>query len=91
MTPCRSLSQTCPEEIQARIFEPFFTTREVGEGSGLGLAIADAIVRGAGGSIRVDSAPGKGAVFRIELPSVPVVDKPFDLGALRALLEDRVR
>src|SRR2546426_787735 len=57
-----------PPEIQARVFEPFFTTQPEGEGTGLGLALARGIVEGHGGAIRVESRPGEGARFLIELP-----------------------
>jgi signal transduction histidine kinase len=57
-----------PPEIQARIFEPFFTTKPEGEGTGLGLALARGIVEGHGGAISVESRPGGGARFLIELP-----------------------
>jgi signal transduction histidine kinase len=57
------------EETRARIFEPFFTTKK--KGTGLGLAIAKQIVEQHGGSIRVDSAPGDGTRFTIELPLSP--------------------
>src|SRR5437867_606689 len=57
-----------PPEVQARIFEPFFTTQPEGEGTGLGLALARGIVEGHGGAIRVESRPGEGARFLIELP-----------------------
>ncbi|WP_373061080.1 PAS domain S-box protein [Gemmatimonas sp.] len=50
-----------------RIFEPFFTTRKVGEGSGMGLAVVHGAVLAHGGSIAVDTAPGNGTSFRIEL------------------------
>jgi signal transduction histidine kinase len=57
-----------PPEIIDRIFDPFFTTKPVGEGTGLGLGIAYQIVRSHGGAIRVESTPGRGARFRVELP-----------------------
>jgi signal transduction histidine kinase len=57
-----------PPELQARIFEPFFTTKPAGEGTGLGLAICRGILDSHGGSIRVESAPGQGAAFVIDVP-----------------------
>jgi two-component system NtrC family sensor kinase len=53
-----------------RIFNPFFTTKPVGEGTGLGLAISDGIIREHGGRIRVESLPGRGAAFIVELPYI---------------------
>jgi len=66
-----------PPEIQARIFEPFFTTKPPGEGTGLGLSLCQSIIQGFGGAIRVESPPGQGAVFSVELPvNVAANDQP---------------
>ena len=56
------------EDVQPKIFDPFFTTKEVGKGTGLGLTVAYAIVQEHGGRIRLDSQPGAGASFFVELP-----------------------
>jgi PAS domain S-box-containing protein len=63
--------------VQARIFEPFFTTKGGGGGTGLGLPAAYGAVRSSGGTITVDSAPGAGAVFTLQLPITdePVVER----------------
>jgi len=56
-------------KIQQQIFEPFFTTQPVGTGTGLGLSTAYFMISEKhGGTIRVDSAPGQGCRFIIELP-----------------------
>jgi PAS domain S-box-containing protein len=56
---------------QARIFEPFFSLRH--GGTGLGLFVSLDSVRKWGGDIRVESAPGAGAVFTVVLPALPPV------------------
>jgi two-component system NtrC family sensor kinase len=52
------------------IFHPFYTTKGVGVGTGLGLYISYEIVKKHGGDIIVDTAPGQGTEFRVELPSI---------------------
>ncbi|MFA5906886.1 MAG: ATP-binding protein, partial [Desulfobacula sp.] len=57
------------DDIQKRIFEPFFTTKEVGVGTGLGLSVSYFIItENHGGTLAVDSVPGKGTIFIIKLP-----------------------
>lgn len=58
--------------VRERIFEPFYTTKEVGKGTGLGLATVWHLVTEAGGRIQVESTPGEGSLFRVQLPVLPV-------------------
>lgn len=84
-----------PEELLPRVFEPFFTTKTEGEGTGLGLSICQGIVKEHGGRITLESRPGAGATFTVELlggsrparPSRPVPETPT-AGALRVLVVD---
>jgi CheY-like chemotaxis protein len=64
-----------PAEILPRIFDPFFTTKPAGVGTGLGLSLVDTIAQEHGGEVRVESEPGHGAKFVIELPSAPAQEE----------------
>jgi two-component system OmpR family sensor kinase len=72
------------QEDQARIFERFFKVDKArsggeGRGTGLGLAISREIVSAHGGHIRLDSAPGRGSRFTVELP----LSRPDDTTQVR--------
>jgi PAS domain S-box-containing protein len=56
------------EETCRRAFEPFFTTKPVGKGTGLGLSVVHDVVEQCGGSVSVESAPGRGTDVRVTLP-----------------------
>ncbi len=60
-----------PGDIQERIFDPFFSTKAEAKGVGLGLAVVYGIVKRHGGTISVESTPGSGATFTIEIPRKP--------------------
>jgi signal transduction histidine kinase len=62
------------EKTQARLFEPFFTTKK--RGTGLGLSIVRQIIDLHGGTIEVESRPGKGTKFTINLPLNSSVENP---------------
>jgi signal transduction histidine kinase len=59
-----------PSDQLGRVFEPFFSTKG-DHGTGLGLSITRQLVQDLGGEIRVESEPGHGACFTVELPSRP--------------------
>jgi PAS domain S-box-containing protein len=57
-------------EATERIFDPFFTTKKVGEGTGMGLSVVHGIIKSHGGTIIVESSPGKGSAFSVFLPAI---------------------
>jgi two-component system, OmpR family, sensor histidine kinase KdpD len=69
-----------PAAEKARIFEPFYQATEElhngHRGSGLGLAIVRGFVEANGGRVWVESLPGQGATFVVELPLEPVAAPP---------------
>jgi CheY-like chemotaxis protein len=56
------------QDTLEKCFDPFFTTKPIGVGTGLGLSTAYGIIKSHEGTIRVDSKPGEGAVFRVQFP-----------------------
>ncbi|MBW1783998.1 MAG: histidine kinase, partial [Deltaproteobacteria bacterium] len=57
------------EATRKRVFEPFFTTKGPGEGTGLGLSVSYFIITEEhGGTVTVESSPGAGVTFIIQLP-----------------------
>jgi signal transduction histidine kinase len=58
-----------PDAVRDKIFQPFFTTKPTGEGTGLGLSLSyDIVTKGHGGELKMESAPGTGTDFIIQLP-----------------------
>jgi signal transduction histidine kinase len=71
-----------PEELRDRMFDAFVTTKAPGAGTGLGLHLTrEIVVRDHGGSIEVDSRPGR-TVIRVLLPVTP--PEPTSEAARRA-------
>ena len=57
-------------DVLARLWEPFVTTKSADKGTGLGLSTTRGIITNHGGFIRLDTAPGLGASFRVYLPAI---------------------
>lgn len=80
------------EEFMKKLFNPFEQEVHTNGGTGLGLAITKNLIALAGGSILVESKPGEGSSFQVEIPfslsqvSTPPNDKEF--GDLKILIAD---
>jgi two-component system, NtrC family, sensor kinase len=57
-------------QVVERVFEPFFTTKPHGQGTGLGLSQVYGLCTQAGGTARIESAPGRGTEVKLFLPAV---------------------
>ncbi len=64
------------EQTRERIFDPFFSTK--GPGRGLGLAAVQGIVKSAGASLRVESAPSRGSLFEVDFPAAKLTPAADD-------------
>jgi signal transduction histidine kinase len=90
-------------ELQSQIFDPFFTTKSLGKGTGLGLSVCHGIIGEHDGQIWVESTPGEGTRFYVQIPvaafedgdtqgpdaSQPVVEKQ-GIGRLLVVEDDEV-
>jgi PAS domain S-box-containing protein len=73
------------QEMLSHIFEPFFTSKAPGKGTGLGLPMVYGVAKQCGGTIEVESIPGRGSLFTILLPLTdksPPGEEAFDLSDL---------
>jgi signal transduction histidine kinase/HAMP domain-containing protein len=68
-----------PADVIAKVFDPFVTT--TADGTGLGLSISYGIIREHGGTLTVESPPGCGAIFTIELPTTEAEPAPAGVPA----------
>ena len=73
------------ETVRARAMEPFFTTKPVGMGTGLGLAQVYGVTHECGGTLLIESEPGRGTTVRLLLPPaiLPQLAAPAEAGQAR--------
>ncbi|MDX2182779.1 MAG: ATP-binding protein [Gemmatimonadaceae bacterium] len=67
-----------PPAVKARLFEPFFTTKAPGQGTGLGLSMVYATMQQLGGSVTVESAPGRGTTMSLWFPAADANARPAE-------------
>jgi len=71
-----------PPEIASRVFEPFFTTKAGHGGTGLGLSMVYGFAKQSGGTVTIDSTPGKGTTVRLLLPRAEPEARPHGIAAI---------
>jgi signal transduction histidine kinase len=59
------------EEVRQRCLEPFFTTKTRGISTGLGLTLVHGILQRAGGSVDIETSPGRGCTFILRIGAAP--------------------
>jgi PAS domain S-box-containing protein len=69
-----------PQDMLPHVIEPFFTTKPPGEGTGLGLAMTYRFLEAHGGSLNIESEPGRGTTVRMWLPAAPVLETAASVG-----------
>lgn len=57
-----------PPDVIEKMYDPFYTTKPTGAGTGLGLSVVHGIVKSVHGDIFVETGPGRGTTFRIDIP-----------------------
>jgi signal transduction histidine kinase len=65
-----------PPDVAARVFEPFFTTKTGSRGTGLGLSMVYGFARQSGGTVTIDSEPGRGTTVRMFVPLAEIEQHP---------------
>ncbi|MEW6348325.1 MAG: ATP-binding protein [Thermodesulfobacteriota bacterium] len=67
-----------PDEVRQNLFRKFYSTKG-SKGTGLGLVVTKKVIDEHGGSIQVESEPGKGTTFLVRLPMVPPQPRNVDV------------
>lgn len=70
-------------EVLARCFEPYFSTKGRAISTGMGLAMVRGVVESAGGRVSVESTPGKGTTFSLDLPASQLAHTHADASDIR--------
>jgi CheY-like chemotaxis protein len=76
------------DETRRRVFEPFFTTKPVDLGTGLGLSVVHGIVLAHGGTVEIDSVPGRGTTVHVRLPAAATAAAPSPAQPAAGLVPD---